>query len=394
VKLFSLLSAAALTTIVAVSGFCDEQQVDYQTAPESSQGILAHDPNQPDDHPSGVDQAHDQRLRRIERMHGDSGPPPPPADVVINSPHGCMEHGFSLEAEFLWWRANIDNLEYGLQGNQTLAGASTGTVSIRTKEPDYQFDPGVRVSAGYDFGRRNWDLFVRWTYHYTDPTDSAGSENPSFSILAFQVQAAPQANFNAVVLADRASVEWTNRLNAFDLEMGYDYFFSRRFSIRPHFGLKAAWIDMHYHAKYSNVLIAGNPNTPYPELSVRNRSDYWGVGPRVGIDGHLHIGWGFSLYGMTSAAMLYGRFDTKLKLIDPDLTVVVNHDFYRLRATGQIAAGLRWGWCFSRKYFLSLHLGWETQYWWEQLEMRFFERYEPGADLSFSGLDAGIRFDF
>lgn len=390
VKIISLVSALSLTTLFTTSGFAEAPSIF-----ESIHPIIAHDPNAPDDHSTGTTQSHDMRLRRLEQRQGDAGTPPPPPDMVINSPHGCMEHGFSLEAEFLWWRATLDKLEYAVKGKQSFVGFAGDSLSSEVKDMDFEFDPGVRVSAGFDFGRRNWDVFLRWTYHYTNPSDSTGSDNPSLSVVPLAYEPVFQVGAAGQTLANRAQAKWTNQFNALDFEMGYDYFFSRMFSIRPYFGLKAAWIDMHYRAKYTNVLIPGNPNTPFDEVTVRTESDYWGVGPRVGIDGHLHMGWGFSLYAFTSASMLYGAFDSTLKIGTPGVSGTSKHNnYYRLRTMAQIATGLRWGWCFSRKYFLSLHLGWETQYWWEQLEMRFAERFEPDADLTFSGLDAGIRFDF
>jgi hypothetical protein len=390
VKLISFLSAVSLATVFATSGFGN-----LLTLFESANAMVAHDPNAPDDYSTGTSKSHDMRLRQLEQSQGDAKSPLSPSDIVINSPHGCMEHGFSLEAEFLWWRATLDNLEYAVKGKQSFIAFAGLSLSSEIKGVDFEFDPGVRVSAGFDFGRRNWDIALRWTYHYTSPTGSTGTDNPSLSVIPLAYDPVFQVGTGEPPVANTAKSKWTNQFNALDFEMGYDYFFSQMFSIRPYFGLKAAWIDMHSNSKYTNVLIPGNPNTPFDEVSVRSKSDYWGVGPRVGIDGHLHMGWGFSFYALTSASMLYGAFDTTLKVSNLLISGTTKYNnYYRLRTMAQIATGLRWGWCFSRKYFLSLHLGWETQYWWEQLEMRFAERFEPDADLTFSGLDAGIRFDF
>lgn len=376
-KLFSFFSIVTVTTLAAASGF-------------------AHNPNSPDDQATQLGGDHEARIRHLEKMHGTTASSSAPSDLVINSPHGCMEHGFSLEGEFLWWRAHLDDLEYAFKANTSFIGLPT-PVNLRTKvkEPNFKYDPGVRLSAGYDFGRRNWDIFLRWTYHYTDPTDRTGSDDPAASVSVTRLAAAPTGLFG-VVIADTGFAKWTNRFNAFDFEMGYDYFFSNRFSFRPHMGLKAAWIDMEYKNRFTQVRGFSAQGTQ-PEVVLHTDGGFWGVGPRVGMDGHLHIGWGFSLYTMASAAMLYGQFNSDLEVLSPaeGSRIVIDHDdFFRLRAAAQIALGLRWGWCFSRKYFLSLHIGWENQYWWNQLEMRFGERYEPDADLTFSGLDVGIRFDF
>lgn len=364
-KIFSQVSVVALTLLTA-TGFCDSS---YQS------------------------NDHEQRIQALENR-SKSCPGQKGSDTIYHSVHGCMS-GFSIEGEFLWWRAHLDSLDYAVTANTPL-GPPGPESKGRIHEPNFKYDPGVRVSAGYDFGKNNWDIFLRWTYHYTNPT-SRVSIDPATETLAPIRDFASPSGIPAFTFADAARVIWQNRLNALDFEMGYDYFYSKRFSIRPNMGIKAAWIDMEYRTHLTDV-IAIDPNPNVGNVFIKNKSDYWGVGPSAGIDGYLHIGWGFSLYGTVSGALLYGQFDTSYHQFstNPDLadfTISLN-DYFRQRAMAQFILGLEWAWCFSGDYLLALHVGWEGQYWWNQNEFRYAHEAELSGDLTYTGLDVGVRFDF
>ena len=323
-------------------------------------------------------------------------------DMTMHSAHGCMDSGFTIQAEFLYWRANMDSLEYVLQSNGDNILLST---SAEFREPDFEYDPGVRVGIGYDFGRSNWDINLAWTYHYSSVSDSSGSEDRPLSQVATRFQSASDTVYNFDV-STTAKADWKVRLNSIDLEFGYDYFFSKRFSMRPHFGLKAAWIDMHYDVAYTNLIDSQSGNL-ISSGSMRTNSDFWAVGPRMGFDSYLHIGWGFSLYGKFAGALIYGEYDSTTKFsferqpVPPfnsmgvDSYPLRHNDYSRLRAMTEMSIGLEWGYCFSSDYYLGFNIGWETQYWWNQLETYFLTTdWHPRGDLTYSGLNAGFRFDF
>ncbi|QVL57171.1 MAG: MOMP family protein [Simkaniaceae bacterium] len=400
-KVISLLSTAALTVCLTASGFCEEdspQELDLrisQTEKQQVEALIVHDMN------NGSSYQNNGRSSANDMMRSNGQTPQTPQDPnrVMDSVHGCVEEGFSLEAEFLWWRASLDNLEYAAKVNGSI-DFNTGIFNLGGdfKLPDFKFDPGVRVSAGYDFGPKNWDLFARWTYHYTDPTSSTSrptNSTDTFIIALKEFYAADNSQIEVVV--DSARTKWKNQLNVLDLEMGYDYFFSNRFSFRPNFGLKAAWLDMDYDVNFGNANIGTNFLQPrFIDVQLRNKSDYWGVGPQVGLDGNLHMGWGFSLYSRVSGALLYGAYKTRLSQSDSEGSSfrLSNSSEYRQRAMAQIVAGIEWAKCFSNGVLLAFNLGWEGQYWWNQNEMRIIVDAQPTGDLTLTGLDAGIRLDF
>lgn len=379
-KVFSLFSMLALSTVLTTQSFADAKMSQSGGYNGTSSNRTQMDPEGP--------------------------PVPPNRDIQVHSAHGCLDSGFSFQGEFLWWRTVMDDLEYGLKNNAIIADPNNfpqgQAFSFTVREPDFQFDPGFRFAAGYDFGRDNWDVFLRWTRLYTQASDTVNQGSGNDILIPIRVETISIVqNFGGVSLSPYGKVNWDFHFNSLDFEMGYDYFFSHRFSVRPHMGIKAAWLDMDYRVKYLEALVvsAGDIET----MDAKGDSDYWAVGPRFGIDGYLHIGWGFSIYGQISGSLLYGRYDTKydqsVVSTVPNSPIVVDFDikqddFYRLRSNLQMALGVEWAYCYAGDYLFALHLGWETQYWWNQLEMPFFGYFQPDGDLTLSGLTAGARFDF
>lgn len=379
-KVFSLLSTAVVTTCLTASGFCEDARIS-QNENMVLEDVISHRTNGT----SNDYQSQNQTYGSSSQSKNMDDP-----NQMTHSVHGCMS-GFSIEAEFIWWRAQMDNLQYATQ-NSAVAGPNPPFVtSGRVKEPSFEFDPGVRVSVGYDFGKDNWDIFLRWTYQYTSVSNSV-STSPDPAVFPLK-DFSQNLGILATSVAQTGKASWQNRLNVLDFEMGYDYFLSQRCSLRPFFGVKASWIDMDYRTSYTNIIFNAVDER---DLGISSKTDFWGVGPMVGMNGYLHIGCGFSLYGQTSAAFVYGQYDAHFSQSDTSGdSFTKKHDNYaRQRAVGTIAVGLEWAYCFSGDYMLALNLGWEGQYWWNQYELIFAQDVSYHGDLTYSGLDVGIRFDF
>lgn len=382
-KVFSLLSVAALTTCLSASGFSEEGNPSRMNSSESQYETII---SQQTGNGYHNDYSSSNQMKNSQN-----------GNTVRNSSHGCIDQGFSFQAEFLWWRAVLDNLEYAIPISGTVSNSqrTTGAYDItgEFRHPKFSFDPGVRLSLGYDFGASNWDVFARWTYHSSDDRDSTTGGLGVIPLKDFYVQSGSQV----FATAQSAKAKWENEINIADLEMGYNYFFSDRFSFRPYFGLKASWIDMEYNITYGDVAILGTTSAlNVAAVDIRNKTNWWGVGPEVGMDGYLHIGWGFSLYGRVSGALMYGPYDNSFHEPDTNANSIAlkSNNNYRQRAMSQLLIGLEWAKCFSNNIFFALNIGWEGQYWWNQHGMRMIFDNQPSGDLTLTGLDVGMRLGF
>lgn len=362
----------------------------------------------------------------------------------------CASNGFMAGGELLWWRAGLDNLAYTIQ--VTSASTQTSDLQLKIKEPGFSYDPGFRLGLGYDFGENNWDVKLSWTRYTTHSSSSAPAQgaleyafyiqdispSPFFSsprggdsLLDGQFSAievdkaensstiAPQSIPGSIPLQDRVKGSWHLKFNALDLELGYPLCVAPRFTVRPYMGVKAAWIEMKLRIASTMLpgLVLGSGETPFittigSDLSIRLKSNFWGVGPQFGIDGFLPIGGGINLFGKISTAFLYGEYHGENKhhrtvtTTPPstpffvDTTVfndqtLKHKNYFRLRAMAQALLGLEWKMCIANYFQLGAHVAWETQYWWNQQQFPFFDRNtNRHGDLTFAGLSAGIELKF
>ena len=305
-----------------------------------------------------------------------------------------FEGQFFLEGEYLWWYATLDDLEYAVKSpHNSLAGYF--------KLPNFRFDPGVRVAFGYHFGPKRWNLVARWTYHCTDPIDcSSIAPNVDDEMMhGIKELYTPGTStpLKIEVPVDSGWVQWKNRLNVLEIEMGYHHPLDPRLTVQPHFGLKVAWINMNYDIDFGHTDITREFMEPlYVDVFIRNHSDYWGAGPTIGVDATVQLGWGVSLYSKLATALVYGAYNTVLDQSNSkgDHFKIINESEYKQRAMLQLAGGIEWGRYFSSGMLLAFRLGWESQYWWNQNQMRVLINTHPVGDLTLTGIDAAISLDF
>lgn len=90
-----------------------------------------------------------------------------------------VQNGVDLfvSADFLWWKAEQENLEYvatvNLGSNGTSGvGALVNSYQGQYHAPNFKYQPGFRVGIGYNLPYDGWDLFVNWTRFYACAKDN------------------------------------------------------------------------------------------------------------------------------------------------------------------------------------------------------------------------------
>jgi Legionella pneumophila major outer membrane protein precursor len=117
--------------------------------------------------------ATDNRQQGASRTNGNMKPEiTPPARPVVKDGVDLFVSG-----DFLWWKAEQDNLQYVATVNAGAPVCDTTTsyylqsYKLRNHAPQYKYDPGFRVGIGYNMPYDGWDLFVNWTRFYTSASD-------------------------------------------------------------------------------------------------------------------------------------------------------------------------------------------------------------------------------
>ncbi|MES2121995.1 MAG: Lpg1974 family pore-forming outer membrane protein, partial [Chlamydiota bacterium] len=268
---------------------------------------------------------------------------------------------------------------------------STDPVHGRVKNVNFNWDFGFRLGAGYNFEHDEWDANLCFTWyqcaaHSHTKARSGGSIIPEYGILSD--------------LGRKAKVEWNVGYYVLDAELGRHYFVSKFLSFRPFFGIETAWINQ--HMQFNEHILPGGPQS---RQIVKNKNDFWGIGPRAGLTSNWHFCESLSLFGKVSGALLWGDFDIhekeKAKGTTPLKLSNIDGDFHCIVPNAQMILGIQYDVNFNDNCnHIGIMLGYEFQYWWKQNQILnnratsspTFER--ESGDLSLNGVTLDVRFDF
>ncbi len=201
--------------------------------------------------------------------------------------------------------------------------------------------------------------------------------------------------------ASKMHSHWNVHYSVIDLELGRRYFVSKFLSFRPQFGIETAWIGQNRNYKIATTEL-GLPL----EHAIHGKNDFWGIGPRAGVEGTWYFGRHWNLFGIVNGSLLWGRFEdsSRERQISEGLTsllVDVKDTFRRLAPNAQFQLGFGWESNLAEdRFHLGIKLGYEFQYWWRQnqfLNERQFSSFNfehESMDLSLNGATLDIRFDF
>lgn len=220
--------------------------------------------------------------------------------------------GFFLggTAFYLQPSANNGDLDFAILGTGTIAPFHS---LIKSHDPDYDWGWGVNV--GYIFPQTGNDVAVNYWHVGIDNTDSVFG--PGFFSAIFPITFTNQN----VAITDFALL--TNHLFSkleFDFDQG-DISFGQfidvgcRLILHPTVGIQYTRIDQGISSNLAASASGVDSGVAFsfPVISSANlKSDFDGIGPRIGMDGTYYLGAGFGLAGHFAAALLVGDLDSKL----------------------------------------------------------------------------------
>ena len=284
----------------------------------------------------------------------------------INLPEFCYCEcygQFFVGAELLYLRAFEGGLSDACDSKQiidtTVSGVTISSLNGNAKDPDFDWNVGFRLGAGYDFANSSCNIGVYWTRFNSNTNGESGINEQNWKII-----------FNVVDVLYRCECDWSNC-----------------FILTPFGGIRYANIDQKLHSNFlsttegSSIISTG-----------KFKEEFSGTGPLVGLEGDWSLGCGFSLYGTLSAAILYGTFHVNSNQTDEFTTGInINHLRKNIEACQPVVDagfGLRWKTCFCKDRLLIMQLGLE--------EHRYFNHNQIGSygDLSLDGISLGLSLHY
>ena len=198
-----------------------------------------------------------------------------------------------------------------------------------------------------------------------------------------------------------------------DLELGRNFFLSRNLTLRPHIGLKTAWINQKFNREYSATDVeVSDPSSLTPSyftgaVSKNQSQESWGMGIRFGLDPVWHISRKWGIYGNVALSALYQYYKTTEAIevtgfeqpIDGTVTTAADYTFrntkknnHTLTPVLELGLGLAYmTWFYDQAYMLELRAGWEEQVWFNTNQL---QDASSRGNLTLQGftLKAGFHF--
>ncbi len=305
------------------------------------------------------------------------------------------------------------------------------------------WDPGVRLTVGWNSSCDGWDLNLFWTYYHN--SKKASSTVPSFSLQYPEVGNIGLVNPWGIVgvgeehlIWQTISAEWKYTFNSLDLELGKRYWLSKCFTLRPFTGIRSAWTSTDFDLSSLRNGLNSSAVSPSSGSLLNTTSEnafhntFWGVGFLGGIQPTWFFTPCFSLFASGDVSLLWGGRGLKRKDAYTQSQTSVQtglldgpqyHFKYRSKNSNlcmmqpilDLALGIRWEnyYCDSR-YHLAIDLGWENHTLFNhnyrfqykdadhmgdpissEEEVFAFDSYnETVHNVSFGGLVIRARFDF
>lgn len=295
-------------------------------------------------------------------------------------------------ADFLFWYASEETSStWASDAIITLNDA--GVVDIfNVKSFTFDWDFGFRIGAGYTFSYDRWDTQLYWSWFRT----KAGDTRTEGDILSQFF-----GGFINGDIAQSAQLQWKLLYNMFDWELGRSYWISKGLSLRPFVGLKGGWIHQNLQSQW-HVTERDDSGTIIPvnyDATENLKNNFWGIGPSGGINTKWKLGPSdaqfFNVFGDFSTAMLWGTWICKDIYTNPTPTTI-STNMNNVHLGGLMLRGfMGFGWDvdFLKSHF-NARLGYEMQFWINQLRLPTFQQLRLHGDLTLQGGTFNCRFDF
>ena len=307
-----------------------------------------------------------------------------------------------ITADFIWWKATQDGLNYAMTGvlgnNSAQLVPVPGGISSRgsVKDPDFGWEPGFKVGLGLNLSHDGWDLYAQYTWYHSNQSSSTNGAGITNDV--------PAVTDSLLALGDtRRSANWDLHFNVIDLELGRNFYVSQFLTLRPHAGFKGTWQSQDFDVSVRPVNGFEINNTPTGDATYKSSQDHdvWGLGVRLGFDTAWYFVKDWSIFAKVAWTAMWSHYD-----VDRKDTLSATNDFfnttfvntelnnYRVKHVGEFELGLRWEiWFYDDNYHFAIQAGWEEQVWINY--GNFIRIYnDVQNDLSLHGLNLKLRFDF
>ena len=299
-----------------------------------------------------------------------------PAASVVQVPE--TTEGLGASFEVLYMRPSRSNLDYAISDADTDLQPEGRFEKV---EPDYS--NGGRFGLSYNFGS---GTAVYGQYTMLDTRDSDSALPPTGGSL-WGTWLHPNALIDDNDVTS-AKMTYDFDHDVFDLgirkwmEVGSDL------GMQIEAGLRYANMKQNIDIQYQNENLGSTAD-------IRNKNDFSGWGPRLGLGLDWHVGRGVNLFSSVAGSLLVGDFDLSLSEIDNGSIVissVEDSEDNRVVPVLEMRTGIEYAYQLENGMFVGAKVGYEWQNWFNMVTaQRFMDdvdaqlMYTDTTDVSLDG---------
>lgn len=247
-----------------------------------------------------------------------------PAEGAAGESPGWLS-GLFVDGEYLFLKPHSQSMDYAI-ANTGGTDVPDGSVVAR----DWSWRSGMRVGLGYRLPGQPWSVNFYYTFLHDATSGSVAAPDGGFLFATL-------THPGTVAEVQSASAATSLNYNVYDVEVGRWCALTNTLAVRFFGGGRFAHIDQNFDAFYNG----GDAN----QDMVAQRLHFNGGGFRAGGDAVQALGWGLSLFGRASAALVSGEFhSTLLETNNAGATTLTNFSdrFDKVVPVAEMTMGLGW----------------------------------------------------
>lgn len=261
------------------------------------------------------------------------------------------------------------------------------------QDPELVWDWGFRTGVGVNTVVKNWNLIATYTKFHSKPFASMAT--PEGLVMPTWKESRIGKNEGA---GPDGLVAWRLHLDLADVEVGKVFEPTNTVCLRPHIGVRAAWI----YQKRKKVQITQD------EVSHRSQplfcsNNCVGLGCRTGLDSLWSVGKGLSLFTDGALSLLAGYYNIDQKKRPVQTNFQIEDEENKATngiATAEVSLGIQYEKALTSRKFFTVRMGYEVNYIFNQTRwMDWFSNSkgalsDAGSGMSLQGITLGFRLDF
>jgi len=212
----------------------------------------------------------------------------PGYEITVPNDDSC----FHVYQSILYLRPNSDNLGWGVVTD--FHHSAKPNWHIETIEPTYH--AAFNLDLCYTFANSGINSELNWTHLKTSDSQSR-KVKPSIQRISPFSQTGPGAEDTTLTKA-HASVRY--HFDSFTWNSGIRVNLGSNLKIRLDAGLSGIHLKQKLHSRFERR------GGGLPHISLNNTATFWGIGPRVGLDGAYSLCGNYSLVGGFGCGLLFG----------------------------------------------------------------------------------------